>query len=236
MIFESFFGVFASNAMEFSIEKIKSSTGYISAPKLVKKDLDSICTALENKDITNDMKVLLLIEMACYTENADKYINSLIIEATVAEAKQKADLYDKRYGELVKWINSKEERLGEFQEALGESKNSNKNYIQCNIDEFLKLSKNVKTEMKAYDTTKQDNQIVTVDILRKKYRIIKDIEKSVANLWSEYKIILIEMSNLNAECDSNSIKNMLGGLKAGIETLKNYCSSKINDTSHTTKE
>lgn len=52
------------------------------------------------------------------------------------------------------------------------------------------------------------------------------------------------MSDLNAEYDSNSsdgdssnyLKNVLGGLNDKIETLKNYVSSKINDTSHTTKE
>lgn len=89
VIFESFFGVFVSNAMKFSPENIKSLPSYASAPPLVQQDLDRICDRLKNKNITNETKALLLTEMACYTNFSDEYITQSIIAIVSEEAKKK---------------------------------------------------------------------------------------------------------------------------------------------------
>ena len=249
MIIESFFGVVISSTIKFSPESIKSLPIYASAPKRIKKSVDRICDIFERVDTSSQTKMRLLQEVSCYTPLPNQCIELAIFAIGAERAKKQADQLDMDYAALIADIKSKEEDLGEIQKELDKSKDSDKDIksIQCYIDECIEIIENIKMKMKEYDTTTQDIQIFTKDILDKKYNIIKHIEGSLIPIWSKYNIISMEMSYLDVECDSNSsdgdnkhdntgrnyAQKMLEHISTNIGTLKRFIT---NDTSNKTKE
>ena len=239
VIFESFFGVFVSNAMKFSPEDIKSAHVYM------KKELQEICDRLNKEDTTFRAKMRLLQEASNYSSFSDKHIQSLMNKIIEEASKEQANQLDKEYNELLEEIKSKEKNLSEIQKKLGECKGGNEyiNSIQNGIENCIALIEDVKAKMKEYDETRYIDLTNIRYILDKKNIIIQKIEKSMGHVWVQYDIICRNMYYMSAECDSNSseggkhvdtyrdyLQELFGNIKTDIETFKNHTANNSTNT------